>query len=215
MTVRGQSQPSLKLVLYVTLTNLFVILALLTHPTPTLTNLLKVGYCDRRIALWTKYKTDLAIRMLPSEVRGRSGSYSGSMISTAMNRAIAVAIKPRSRIASQSRSQVESSVYVDTADTKSHVSTRTVDVTPRVLEASTNNPYSSNKDAVGTSNLFSVKNSQRKENSLRAGGGGAEAARGLKASTLGTIQSGDTRTYHLHHHRKSHVLTWLLTNPVQ
>jgi hypothetical protein len=155
--------------------NPFVILMLLTHLTTTLTNLLKVGYCDRRIALWTKYKTDLAIRMLPSEVRGRSGSHSGSMMSSAVNRVIAAASKPRSRVASQSRSQAESSVYIDTADTRSH------------------------KDAVRTSALHSARISQRKESSLRAGGGGAETARGLKASTLGTIQSGDTRIYHLRH----------------
>jgi len=194
--------------------NPFVILMLLTHLTTTLTNLLKVGYCDRRIALWTKYKTDLAIRMLPSEVRGRSGSHSGSMMSSAVNRVIAAASKPRSRVASQSRSQAESSVYIDTADTRSHISTRTVDVTPREPSASTNNPYSSNKDAVRTSALHSARISQRKESSLRTGGGGAETARGLKASTLGTIQSGDTRIYHLRH-MSSHVLTWLLTHPVQ
>ena len=159
----------------------------------------KVGYCDRRIALWTKYKTDLAIRMLPSEVRGRSGSHSGSMISSAMTRAIGVAMKPRSRAASQSRSRVESSVYIDGDKDKekppgsAQNSVRTIDVTPR--DPSNHNPYSSNKDAVGSNAsalLHSSKNSQRKDNnSTRSNLFGGSATGVAKSTPLGTIQSGN------------------------
>ena len=151
-----------------------------------------MGYCDRRIALWTKYKTDLAIRMLPSEVRGRSGSHSGSMISSAMTRALGVAMKPRSRAASQSRSRVESSIHIDGND-KEMNSTRTAPHTKDTSSRdSSYNPYSSNKDASSNVALHSAKGSQRKDNSYRmnpaAGGGGATASKG---SSLAPITSGN------------------------
>ena len=134
--------------------------------------------------------------MLPSEVRGRSGSHSGSMMSSAMTRVLAVAIKPRSRAASQSRSRVESSICVD-ADVNNkdvssriitHPTPRTQDVTPE----STYNPYSSNKDSVGTSAnaaLHSVRGSQRKDSQRLnpAAGGGSQVAK----SALASITSGD------------------------
>ena len=136
-----------------------------------------MGYCERRIALWQKYKTDLAIRMLPSEVRGRSGSHSGSYMSSAMNRVLDVAMKPRSRIHSQSRSRAESSVIVDDKDNNREIkigaTPRNIEITPREPSA-TFNPYNSNKDAL--------------KSARRQTGGGA-----VIKSALGTITSGNRR----------------------
>ena len=142
-----------------------------------------MGYCERRIALWQKYKTDLAIRMLPSEVRGRSGSHSGSYMSSAMNRVLDVAMKPRSRAHSQSRSRAESSVIVDDKDNNREIkigaTPRNIEIAPRDPSA-TFNPYNSSKDA--------LKLSQRKV------GGGAGGGAVIK-SALGTITSGNKRHY--------------------
>ena len=145
-----------------------------------------MDYCDRRIALWQKYKTDLAIRMLPSEVRGRSGSHSGSRMSNAMHRVMDVAMKPRSRAASQSRSRVESSVVVDDKDKdkdkeiKNHVNSRNVDITPLNLA-----PYSSNTD--GTNDSLRTGNSTH-----RNAGGGAGGK-----NALAPILSGHSITHSL------------------
>ena len=150
-------------------------------PTLTLMNLTQVGYCERRIALWQKYKTDLAIRMLPSEVRGRSGSHSGSMMSSAMTRVMNVAMKPRSRAASQSRSRVESSVAIDPEKDVS-----TIEKTSRTIEKdaslrSTYNPYNSNKDAVQTA---------RSSHRSSVGGGGADATKAKFGGGMAPILSG-------------------------
>ena len=144
--------------------------------------------------------------MLPSEVRGRSGSHSGSMMSSAMTRVLAVAIKPRSRaasISSRSRSQAESSIHIEASERDNKPTSRTIDITPR--ESSLFNPYNSNKDAVGANGsalLHSVKGSQRREmSSKRVGGGGSDSPKGMKPSALGTIQSGESthRSFPYHH----------------
>ena len=97
-----------------------------------------MDYCDRRIALWQKYKTDLAIRMLPSEVRGRTSSQSdngrSSMMSSMQN---ALKPRPRSRVENQSRSRIdsqsriESSVYPDSHQILECVDANTTPPTPQ------------------------------------------------------------------------------------
>ena len=80
----------------------------------------QVGYRDRRIALWQKYKTDLAIRMLPSEAADSRTSLDHSSkpekLASSMRNTISVAMKPISwsQKYRSSPSRVESSVYVDT-----------------------------------------------------------------------------------------------------
>ena len=168
-----------------------------------------MGYCDRRIALWTKYKTDLAIRMLPNDVRSKSKSdHSGSMM-TSMKSAIGASMKkPRSQ-QNRSQSRLESSVCIDGGN--DIPTSGTAGLPPRDAPVSSAfNPYNSGKEP-GEKEKESDNNktnapkvvplrsggsfsSQRKDHSSKpypAAGGGSVKGGPAYPRILPAIDSGD------------------------